>query len=482
MLDNIKELVLFILDYLKEVVLYIFNYIKEAVQSIPDHLNGDRRFLIPGIAGVLVLSFVLLWCFAIRTPAYSVYIDGNKKFLVKNKTEVNQALDKIKTAQEAQMQRQLNVANDIKMKLTIAKRSDIVPTPNVENSLRVAMNMKVMAVAISVQGQSVAWLENMQSAQNLLDTLKTAFTKLEDGEQLIDVKYQEDVQLVEEEVSAEQLMTEKQAFDLLTTGTKAPEKYVVKEGDSLWLIARRNDMYVKDIVQSNQLNSDRLQPGMELVLVKSKPYISILAQVQCERDETVPYDVKVVVDPSASSSVRISQEGQPGQKHIVYTATKINGVIDKKVVTDEKIIKEAVSKILVKGSQVQVASRGGGAVSSTGDLDWPLSGTISQYFRSGHSAIDICAPVGSTIRAADSGYVTFAGYQGGYGNFLIIDHGNGYVTRYAHCAVFKVSVGQNVAKGEAVATVGMTGRTTGPHLHFEVLSGGSFVNPIKYLK
>lgn len=482
MLDNIKECVLFILDFIKDSVLYIFNYIKERIPSMPDYINRDKRFLIPGIAGVLVVSFVLLWCFAIRTPAYSVYIDGNKKFLVKNQTEVNQALDKMKTAQEARMQQQINLANDIKMKRTFAKRSDIVASQNVENALRVAMNMKIMAVAISVKGQSMAWMENMQSAQNLLESLKASFTKLEEGEQLVNVAYQEDVQLVEEEISADQLMTEKQAFDLLTTGTKTPEKYVVKEGDSLWLIARRNDMYVKDIVQANQLNTDRLKPGMELVLVKSKPIITVVAQVTCERDETVPYDVKVVVDPSASSSVRISQEGEPGQKHIVYTATKINGVIDKKVVSDEKITKQAVSKIMVKGSQVQVASRGGGAATSTGDLDWPLSGSISQYYRSGHTAIDICAPVGSTIRAADSGYVTYTGYQGGYGNFVIIDHGNGIVTRYAHCSTFKVSVGQNVSKGQAIAAVGMTGRTTGPHLHFEVMSGGSFGNPIKYLK
>ncbi|MEN6348837.1 MAG: M23 family metallopeptidase [Syntrophomonas sp.] len=427
------------------------------------------------------MAFVLLWCFAIRTPAYSVYVDGNKKFLVKNKTEVNQALDKIKAAQEAKMQQQINLANNVKISRTFAKRSDIIASQNVENTLRMAMNMKVMAIAVSVKGQSAAWLENMQTAQNLLETLKTSFTKLEEGEQLVSVAFQEDVQLVEEEIGADQLMTEKQAFDLLTTGTKTPEKYMVKEGDSLWLIARRNDMYVKDIVQANQLNTDRLKPGMELVLVKSKPYISVLAQVTCERDETVPYDVKVVVDPNASSSVRISQEGEPGQKHVVYTATKINGVTDKKVVSDEKIIKQAVSKVLVKGSQVQVASRGGGAVSSTGDLDWPLSGSISQYFGR-HTGIDICAPVGSTIRAADSGYVTFAGYQGGYGNFLIIDHGNGVVTRYAHCSSFKVSVGQNVAKGQGIAAVGMTGRTTGPHLHFEVMSGGSFANPMKYLK
>ncbi len=447
-----------------------------------DYLQDNKRLWPAGIALVLVIAISLIWCLGFRTPAYSVYIDGNKAFLVKDKSQIDLALENLKIDQENKMQRQLNMANDIDFKFVFAKRGDLVAAQDVETSLRIAMNMKIMAAAIVVKGQSVAWLENQEAAQNVLETLKAAGSKVEQGETLVDVKFGEEVQINDEEVLADQLMTEKQAYDLLTTGTKCPEKYVVQEGDSLWAIARRNDMYVKDITQVNQLDGDRLKPGMELVLVKSKPYVTVLAQVQGERDESIPYDVKVVVDPGASSSVRVTQDGQPGERHIVYVATKVNGVVDKKEVKEEKIIKAMISKVLVKGSQVQVASRGGGAVSSTGDLDWPLSGSISQYFSGSHSGLDICAPVGSTIRAADSGYVTFTGSQGGYGNFVIIDHGNGVVTRYAHCSTFKVSVGQNVAKGEAIAAVGMTGRTTGPHLHFEVLSGGSFSNPLKYLK
>lgn len=447
-----------------------------------NYLQDNKRLWPAGIALVLVLAFSLIWCLGFRTPAYCIYIDGNKAFLVKDKSNLDLALENLKTEQENKLQRQLNMSNDVKVRLVFARRGDLVPASDVETALRIALNMKIVAASIVVKGQSVAWLENQQAAQDVLDKLIAAGSKVEEGEQLVGVKFQEDVQIGEEEVLAEQIMSEKQAYDFLTTGTKCPEKYIVKEGDSLWAIARRNDMYVKDITQANQLNSDRLQPGMELILVKSKPYITVLAQVQGERDETIPYDVKVVVDPSASSSVRVTQDGQPGERHVVYVATKINGVIEKKEVKEEKIIKAMISKVLVKGSQVQVASRSGGAVSSTGDLDWPLSGSISQYFSGGHTGLDICAPVGSTIRAADSGYVTFAGSQGGYGNFVIIDHGNGLVTRYAHCSTIKVSVGQNVAKGEAIAAVGMTGRTTGPHLHFEVQSSGSFANPLKYLK
>ncbi|HWP96242.1 MAG TPA: peptidoglycan DD-metalloendopeptidase family protein [Syntrophomonadaceae bacterium] len=444
------------------------------------YLQENRRLGTAGIVLVFIFVFALVWCLAIRTPAYAVYVDGGKQFIIKNRAEYYQALAQMKTEQEQKMHRELNISNQVKLKLVFAKRRDITVSSNVENALKMAMHMKIMAAAIVVKGQSVAYVENQQIAQHLLDTLKQDFTKVDQGEKLVAVTYQEDVQIKDEEVGADQVISEKQAYDYITTGSQRPEKYTVKEGDSLWMIARRNNMLVKDITQANHMDGDRLKPGQELTLVKSKPFITVVAQVQGERDEQIPYEVKTVVDPNIGSGVRVSQDGQPGQKHVVYTLTKVNGSVDKKEVKDEKIIKAAVSKILVKGNQVQLASRGSGPISSTGDLDWPMSGSISQYFGR-HTGLDICAPVGTTIRAADSGYVTFAGWQGGYGNFVAVDHGNGLVTRYAHCSSINVSVGQSVAKGEAIAAVGVTGHTTGPHLHFEVLSGGSFVNPLKYL-
>ena len=129
-----------------------------------------------------------------------------------------------------------------------------------------------------------------------------------------------------------------------------------------------------------------------------------------------------------------------------------------------------------------VASRGGSVVGS-GNLSWPINGSITQYFKgSAHTGIDIAGSTGAPIRAADSGIVTFAGYQGGYGKFVIINHGNGLVTRYAHCSSINVSPGESVTRGATIATRGSTGRSTGPHLHFEVLVNGSFANPMSYLR
>ena len=128
---------------------------------------------------------------------------------------------------------------------------------------------------------------------------------------------------------------------------------------------------------------------------------------------------------------------------------------------------------------------------STGTMTWPAEGEITSPFgwrvhpifgtQRLHTGIDIGADYGDAIRAADGGVVIHADWMGGYGNAVIIDHGNGISTLYAHNSQLLVSEGQTVSKGQTVARCGSTGYSTGPHLHFEVRQNGSPVNPLNYL-
>ncbi len=123
---------------------------------------------------------------------------------------------------------------------------------------------------------------------------------------------------------------------------------------------------------------------------------------------------------------------------------------------------------------------------------WPVKGGwVSSNFgmradpftghRSMHRGVDIASPLGSSIHAMGDGVVTFAGEKRGYGNMVEINHGQGYTTRYAHVAEWLVRVGDRISKGQPVAIVGITGRSTGPHLHFEVLRSHRQVDPVGYL-
>ncbi len=123
---------------------------------------------------------------------------------------------------------------------------------------------------------------------------------------------------------------------------------------------------------------------------------------------------------------------------------------------------------------------------------WPARGRITSGFGTRsrpygggyqfHSGVDIAGSRGSTIRATGSGEVTFSGYRGSLGNLLIIDHGNGYETYYAHLSNFAVSKGEEVEKGQTIGYMGASGRTTGTHLHYEVHHNGSPVNPVHYME
>ena len=121
----------------------------------------------------------------------------------------------------------------------------------------------------------------------------------------------------------------------------------------------------------------------------------------------------------------------------------------------------------------------------SGNLIWPVNGSISSGFgmRWGrlHAGVDIPAPIGTPIRAADSGRVAIAGWTGGYGNYTCIQHSGSFSTCYGHQSSIGVSVGQSVSQGQVIGAVGSTGHSTGPHLHFETRVNGTPVDPLGYL-
>jgi murein DD-endopeptidase MepM/ murein hydrolase activator NlpD len=125
-----------------------------------------------------------------------------------------------------------------------------------------------------------------------------------------------------------------------------------------------------------------------------------------------------------------------------------------------------------------------GAAKGSGAFVWPTQGYLTQYFWSLHGAIDIAAWEGVPIYAADGGYVAEAGRSPeawGYGNYILIDHGNGFQTLYAHLSALYVRSGQSVSRGQEIGSMGNTGRSTGTHLHFEIRKWGEQQNPLVYL-
>ncbi len=155
------------------------------------------------------------------------------------------------------------------------------------------------------------------------------------------------------------------------------------------------------------------------------------------------------------------------------------------------MIPNGVKPFVAKPVEAAAATSGGGdyntytgpSVSSgSGQFQWPTSGFLSQGYSGYHRGIDIARAVGVPIAAADGGYIAAAGWDNtGYGYMIIINHGNGFSTLYGHLSQYYVDAGQAVSRGQVIAAMGSTGRSTGPHLHFEVRYGGVQQNPLFYL-
>jgi murein DD-endopeptidase MepM/ murein hydrolase activator NlpD len=441
-------------------------------------LNKCRDKLPMAAVALLIVAVFLVWFFGVQTSAYAVHINGEEKFFVKSAQEFESVKAQIEEKYQKKYDCEMKVTDEIKISKVRVNKGKIISEKELAEALFKELEIKAPAASIVVDGKVIANVKNKATAEQILKQIKQANTIVAEGEELLECKFVEKVAIKDTMVEPDDLLSQKDAYTLIVTGCADPQKYIVEEGDNLWLIARRNDMYVDDIVKANNLKTENLSLGQELILVKSKPYINVASVVKGEKVERIPYETEVITDKSSPYSVRVRQNGQDGEKHIAYKAKLINGILKEREITKEDITKKPVNKVIVKGTQVmQVASRGGG-----GSLMWPLYGSISQYYRGGHSGIDIAVSSGTPIKAADGGYVTFAGWQGGYGKFVIVNHGNGIVTRYAHCSSLAVSSGQRVSAGQVIAYSGSTGRSTGPHLHFEVMVNGGFRNPLSYLQ
>lgn len=246
--------------------------------------------------------------------------------------------------------------------------------------------------------------------------------------------------------------------------------YTVVKGDTLWEISRRYDVNMSTIISTNNLKEiTRLSIGQKLKLpITNMDIAKAEGYSQGKEAEEIIYYVK-----KGESLWSISRE---------YNV-KLEAIIAANSITD-------ASKISA-GQQLRIPNvPGTGTSSNIYNFIWPVRKRINSPYgmrvssgrKEFHSGIDIGAPAGTNIVAAESGRVSYSGYMRGYGNVIILSHNGGYSTVYGHNSVNLVKKDQYVTKGNMIGKVGRTGNATGSHLHFEVRLNGKPVNPLAYLK
>lgn len=267
------------------------------------------------------------------------------------------------------------------------------------------------------------------------------------------------------------LSTRESSADTLISDLPKGEisEYRVKEGDTISLIADKFGVSVDTIVWDNNLKSvDAIKVGQILRIL---PVTGVVYKVK--RGETVNSIAK--------------KHGVDAQNIVDYPFNSFtNDETFGLIAGQELIIPDGIKpkEVAIKQYTAQTVAPIPGVVGE-GNFMWPTSGRISQKYYWYHQAVDIANRDGPPVVASQSGSVITAGYnRGGYGNYVVIDHGNGYKTLYAHLrnGSIVVNLGQKVSQGQVIGTMGSTGRSTGTHLHFEIIGSNGKLNPLLVLK
>lgn len=364
---------------------------------------------------------------------------------------------------------------------------DNLTNSEIKTAMKEDLSYCATAYAIKVNGKEVAYLETESEAKKALNEYKEKVIEDLDSnaDKLKKVDVLEDVTLIKKRMPAEKMEKMDDTVSTISkieTGDIEEKKHIIKGEENFWTLSIDYNVSVEDIEKSNpDKDTKKLKEGDEVIIPIAKPLLTIRSQEEEKVEEEVDFDIEYEVDNElyeGKEEVRV--EGEKGKVEKEIQIERYNSQVVSKEVVSEHIVKEPVTKVIAKGTKKMPQG------TSTGSFNMPTRGSVTSTYghRWGrlHGGLDIGANIGEPIVASDGGVIKYAQFNnGGYGYMVDIDHGNGYVTRYAHCSELYVNVGDRVNQGDIIAAVGNTGRSTGPHLHFEVRKNGNPENPQDYL-
>lgn len=308
------------------------------------------------------------------------------------------------------------------------------------------------------------------------------FEEYEQG--IIDMCFPDTIEIVECHLKDSEITPLDTAISDVTKDQEKEQIYEVVAGDTLSQIAEKHELTVDGLVAINPTLEDEtslIRIGDELIITVPQPELSVDRQEQLYYEEDYEADIIYVDnDEWYTTQTKTLQEPSAGHRKVVAVISYHNSEEVSRDILKEEVTYEAVAKIVERGTKIPPTYvkpiSGGRLTSPFGRRNRPTKGASSY-----HKGVDWSTPVGTAVMASCGGTVTRAGWGRGYGYCVYIRHADGRETRYGHLSKVLVSVGQTVSQGQKIALSGNTGVSTGPHLHFEILIGGSQVNPLKYL-
>ena len=434
---------------------------------------------------LVILTVVLMIATAVAAgvssiTGYEYSYNGRVLGVVKEQEDVLKILDVVQDQLSKEHNAEVAIDRnlDIHFDRVIALNREIDDSEEVLRQLTYMQDMKIKAVGLYVNGNREAILTSEEDAQAVLEAVKNSFLSTSASTEYEKIGFAEAVEIKKIDTKLGRIMNVEDTMSKIMTGAIAKRTHQVVSGDTFSGIAKKYNISSSDLRMANPaVNPERLSIGQEIILTQTVPMLTVQTVEVATYIEPIPFET-VQNETSAmykgEQSVRV--QGVNGERSVVARIIKNNGVEISKTELSSVIIKNPVDKVLNVGTKPPPALQG------TGSFIYPVTGArLTTRYSRYHQAIDLAISSGTKIRASDGGTVISSGYSGSYGYVVRINHGGNRVTLYAHCSKLLVKAGDKVFQGQHIANVGSTGRSTGPHVHFEVIINGVKRNPLDYL-
>ncbi len=403
-------------------------------------LSVKGKLFIGGCAATLVLLVALACSILFAGQPAAILVNGQQVAALKDQAQAEAVIADYLKEQGAAIGNEVYFAERVEVAAQAREGSDVLSRGKAQAALELTTTLKTNGAVIRVDGGQLLSVASVDTARQALENLKKTYLPEDETMQVLEVKFQQDVEVAPKEV------------------------------------------FVSDV-----LNLDEAKLAMKDDSLTGAAPVTVLVVLEKTKVEDVPYQTRFETDGTLrTGQTKTKQTGVNGSREVTIQVAQANGQEIARQEISSNTLVEAVDEIILEGAVVRTASRSLQQVTDSGMI-WPTTATrISSYYgpRSGdnHSGLDIDGEMGDPVWAAKAGTVVAAGYNGSYGNQVVLSHGDGLQTRYAHMQSVMVSVGDEVEIGQQVGTEGSTGNSTGSHLHFEVIIDGSTIDPLLYIK
>ena len=452
------------------------NFLKSFKEKIISFYNNVDKRVWAFCSTALSLTALITFFNLNFSFGYNVFLNGqdlgyalNKEFVQRSISEINIEFSEYVSGQDL-------IDGNIAYIPSVILKKNFTDKNQFKENIKATSFVMEKAFAVRVDGKAYVALNDEKSAHDVLDVILNSYKFSQNTETC----FEEKVDVLHEYVPSSIILSMDQAIDRLLSYTTVLKSVSPSLTMTLSDFARENGLD-EDIVKDLNPGIKKYVSGTDSITIPfRKPIITVISKDIITYEMPIPFEQKTTEDSSLyEGTEKILRYGKDGVSQVSEQITYINGRQGATTLLSNDIKVEPTTQMVSKGTKKRPDNMG------TGSFLRPYYGQISSRFgyrRSGaHTGVDFCGSAGDPILASDNGTVIFSGWSGGYGYVVKIDHNNGYVTYYAHCSSLLVDVGETVKKGQTIATVGSTGNSTGPHVHFEIHYNDKVQNPMNFV-